>query len=151
MSKVSSWILEEEAVAEIWTGTLGLVSSVGIVKEFSELMREEEAGMEVISTRLIDLTPSSKETDQQVSILPFGIDFNSLDVEPYKILATADDFSKLRLYRYPCIQVNSGCVEAIGHSSHVTNVKWSKMDSYVYSTGGEDQCVLQWKVVRKYK
>jgi WD40 repeat protein len=61
-----------------------------------------------------------------------------LGIEPYRILATADDFSKLRLYRYPCIFVNSGYLQADGHSSHVTNVKWSKKDTFVYSTGGED-------------
>ena len=29
------------------------------------------------------------------------------------------------------------------HSEHVTNVKWN--DSYLFSTGGYDQCVMQWR------
>lgn len=69
--------------------------------------------------------------------------------DDYNILATADDFSKIRLYRYPCITKNSDYVGGDGHSSHVTNVKWSKNDTYLYSTGGEDQCVFQWRVFRK--
>jgi len=33
-----------------------------------------------------------------------------------------------------------------GHSSHVTNVKWSCQDKFLFSTGGEDNCVFQWTV-----
>ena len=32
-----------------------------------------------------------------------------------------------------------------GHSEHVTNVKWSADGSYLFSAGGYDQCIMQWK------
>jgi len=41
---------------------------------------------------------------------------------------------------------DSKAVEGKGHSSHVTMVKWSKDDSFLYSTGGNDNCVFQWSV-----
>ena len=67
----------------------------------------------------------------------------------YQILSTGDDDSLIRLYRYPCLEKNSGCVEGRGHAEHVTNTKWSSKDTYLYSAGGEDQCVMQWRVNSK--
>ena len=62
------------------------------------------------------------------------------------ILAAVDDFGKLRLLRYPCTEEKSKAVEGRGHSSHVTNVKFSLDDRFVITTGGNDQCVFQWKL-----
>jgi microtubule-associated protein-like 6 len=70
---------------------------------------------------------------------------NSYDTG-YRLLATADDKSKVNLYRYPCINKTSKAVVGIGHSSHVTCVRFAKNDSYLFTTGGEDQCVMQWKL-----
>ena len=67
----------------------------------------------------------------------------------YYLLASADDFSKVRLLRYPSIIKGSESVEGVGHSSHVTNVKFGPKDDYLFSTGGEDNCVFQWKVTAK--
>lgn len=64
----------------------------------------------------------------------------------YKIIATADDSSNVRLYKYPCLKKGSESVIGKGHSSYVTNVKWCLKDEYLVSTGGEDQCVMLWKV-----
>jgi WD40 repeat protein len=41
---------------------------------------------------------------------------------------------------------NSEFVQGKGHSSHVTNVRWMKNDEHIISVGGEDQCVMVWKV-----
>jgi microtubule-associated protein-like 6 len=67
----------------------------------------------------------------------------------YHLLASADDFSKIRLLRYPSIVKGSEAIVGVGHSSHVTNVKFSVKDDYIFSTGGEDNCVFQWKVAPK--
>ena len=64
----------------------------------------------------------------------------------YRLLAVATDFKKIQLYRYPVLVKNSDCFIAIGHGSHVTNVRFSNDDAYLLSTGGEDQCVMQWRV-----
>lgn len=39
----------------------------------------------------------------------------------------------------------SPCKSYLGHSSHVTKVKFSFDDSLVFSTGGGDKCVMTWK------
>lgn len=64
----------------------------------------------------------------------------------YPLLATADDKSNIRIYRMPVLKKNSDSVTGYGHSSHVTNVRFMCNDEILISTGGEDQCVFQWKV-----
>lgn len=63
-----------------------------------------------------------------------------------EVVACADDFSQIRIYKFPCLKREQGSIVLSGHSSHVTNVKFNSEDSYLYSTGGEDQCVMQWKI-----
>eukprot|EP01006_Ploeotia_vitrea_P014079 TRINITY_DN37392_c0_g1_i1.p1 TRINITY_DN37392_c0_g1~~TRINITY_DN37392_c0_g1_i1.p1 ORF type:complete len:741 (+),score=138.60 TRINITY_DN37392_c0_g1_i1:114-2336(+) len=74
-----------------------------------------------------------------------------------RYLATAEDSGLVKLFNYPCI--GSGLDRrgklkrrpkshrASAHSSHVTNVVWSKDDRYVLSAGGSDLSVGQWAVV----
>ena len=64
----------------------------------------------------------------------------------YELLACADDFGKVKVLRYPSIQKGSEGVVGVGHSSHVTCVKFGPKDDVIFSTGGEDNCVFQWKV-----
>lgn len=64
----------------------------------------------------------------------------------YHLLASADDKSLVKVFRYPCIKKGSEFVTGRGHSSHVTTTRWSYDDQYIFSTGGEDNCVFQWKV-----
>jgi len=58
--------------------------------------------------------------------------------EDYRIIARGDDFGKVSIMRYPYIVDKSEYNEYRGHSSHVTNVKFSPHDKYLYSAGGED-------------
>eukprot|EP00163_Fabomonas_tropica_P034258 TRINITY_DN93_c0_g1_i1.p1 TRINITY_DN93_c0_g1~~TRINITY_DN93_c0_g1_i1.p1 ORF type:complete len:2052 (-),score=797.91 TRINITY_DN93_c0_g1_i1:729-6884(-) len=63
------------------------------------------------------------------------------------LLATADDFGFVKIFRYPADDVPRQVHKKyIGHSSHVTNVRWTADDKYLLSVGGNDQCVFQWKV-----
>lgn len=94
-----------------------------------------------------------------------GSDVNAVDRSPDgKLLASVDDFGKVNLYKYPAIQKGgSQHNQYIGHSSHVTNVKWlhaisndaaatsssrSQVEGtdYLISTGGNDKSVFVWKV-----
>jgi len=59
-------------------------------------------------------------------------------LEDNKKIAVADDFGKVRVYKYPCLDKGSECVILNGHSSHVTCVKWEDEDRWLFSTGGED-------------
>jgi len=61
------------------------------------------------------------------------------------VLATADDFGKVKLFKYPCVIEHASSKEHMGHSSHVTKVKFSAGDNYVVSTGGNDKTVLIWE------
>lgn len=81
-----------------------------------------------------------------------GTDINAVDrssslyAGDMKLLATGDDHGKVRLLEYPCVVKNSQGVIGRGHSSHVTNVKFSSNDKLLISTGGEDQTILQWEI-----
>merc|ERR1711865_405993 len=76
-----------------------------------------------------------------------GTDINALDRSAsQKLIATSDDYGKLKLFRYPCLTKGCGAAEFRGHSSHVTNVKFSLGDTHLISTGGNDKCVFQWKL-----
>lgn len=64
------------------------------------------------------------------------------------LLASADDFGSINLFRYPVIDANVKTVKhnvSKGHSSHVMNVRWTCGDEYLISVGGGDKCVFQWK------
>ena len=52
------------------------------------------------------------------------------------LLAAGNDNGKLAVYNYPATIKSSKFVECRGHSSHVTNVRWNKDDSYILSVGG---------------
>jgi WD40 repeat protein len=61
------------------------------------------------------------------------------------ILATADDFGKVKLFKYPCVVEKASSKEYIGHSSHVTRVRFSANDKFVISAGGNDKTVIVWE------
>uniref|UniRef100_A0A1B6CDP9 Uncharacterized protein n=1 Tax=Clastoptera arizonana TaxID=38151 RepID=A0A1B6CDP9_9HEMI len=77
-----------------------------------------------------------------------GTDVNSCErSHDSRLLATADDFGKVKLYSYPVTQPKSLCHTYGGHSSHVTNVSFLHDDSRLISIGGKDTSVLQWRIV----
>lgn len=81
-----------------------------------------------------------------------GSDINSVDrshdaiSDGYELLASADDKGMVKVFRFPSIVENSESVVGVGHSSHVTKVKFNFDDTYLLSTGGNDTSVMQWKV-----
>ena len=62
------------------------------------------------------------------------------------LVATADDYGKVKLFRYPCIVPRAACRVYGGHSSHVTNISFTWSNDRVITTGGSDCAVFQWKV-----
>lgn len=81
-----------------------------------------------------------------------GTDINAVDRSKtqynggMRLLASGDDNGMVRILEYPCVVKNSQSVKGRGHSSHVTNVQFSKDDKILISTGGEDQTILEWTV-----
>lgn len=79
-----------------------------------------------------------------------GTDINSVTRSHNKqLLATADDFGKVKLFRYPCIVPRADHRPYGGHSSHVTNIGFTANDAWLISTGGDDRAVFQWEVVHE--
>lgn len=62
------------------------------------------------------------------------------------VLATGDDFGKVKLFSSPACHQKARCLEYGGHSSHVTAIGFLHDDSRLISTGGRDTAVMQWVV-----
>uniref|UniRef100_A0A3Q1BB23 HELP domain-containing protein n=1 Tax=Amphiprion ocellaris TaxID=80972 RepID=A0A3Q1BB23_AMPOC len=61
------------------------------------------------------------------------------------VLVTGDDLGLVKLYRFPCIRKGAKFKKYIGHSAHVTNVRWSHDLQWVLTTGGADHALFQWR------
>jgi echinoderm microtubule-associated protein-like 6 len=61
-------------------------------------------------------------------------------------MVTCDDFGKIKLFKYPCPLENSGYYKYSGHTSFVTNVRFTYDSSYVISVGGDELSIFQWRV-----
>ncbi|CAK66752.1 unnamed protein product (macronuclear) [Paramecium tetraurelia] len=74
--------------------------------------------------------------------------YNEKDKPPdnYHLIATGDDNSQIKVFRYPCVKKESAYILGKGHSSHITNIAWSMEDHYLFSIGGEDNSIFQWKI-----
>jgi WD40 repeat protein len=62
------------------------------------------------------------------------------------LIATGDDFRRVKIFKYPCPKERSKFKEYKGHSEFVTNVKFSKDGSWLYTVGGLDKAVCQFEV-----
>ncbi len=62
-----------------------------------------------------------------------------------KILATGDDYGLVKLFKYPCTVEKAKYQKFSGHSSHVCKIRFSKLDKFLISVGGNDKCVFIWE------
>lgn len=83
-------------------------------------------------------------------VFPPGTDgshVNGVDRSKGKgVFATADDYGLVNLYRNPCL-TGAKPKSYRGHSEHVVRVRFDDSDTRMYSIGGYDRTVMQWKVV----
>ena len=91
---------------------------------------------------------------------PEGYMLNSCDKSKGgDLLVVGEDSSQIKLYKYPCTGtfVKSGRDPklggakgnvAIGHGSHVSNVRFAFDDTKVVSVGGDDNATMVWSVDR---
>lgn len=76
-----------------------------------------------------------------------GSDINTVDrANSKKYLATGDDYSKVKVFRYPVCNKRQLYNEYKGHSSHVTGLKWSYDDKILISIGGLEKSIIQWNI-----
>ncbi|XP_050666852.1 echinoderm microtubule-associated protein-like 2 isoform X2 [Leptidea sinapis] len=74
-----------------------------------------------------------------------GTDINSCArSHDSRLVATGDDFGKVKLFAYPVTQPKSLCHQYGGHSSHVTRVRFLADDTRLLSAGGNDTALMQW-------
>jgi len=62
-----------------------------------------------------------------------------------KLIATADDFGLVNIYRNPCCNLKHKAKSYCGHSEHVVRVIFSKDCQKLFSIGGYDKSVIQWR------
>ncbi|KAK3717333.1 hypothetical protein QZH41_011562 [Actinostola sp. cb2023] len=65
----------------------------------------------------------------------------------YVLLASGDDFGMVKLFNYPVSNRGARFRQYGGHSSHVTNVRWTHDDRALVSTGGLDTALIVWERV----
>lgn len=76
-------------------------------------------------------------------------DVNSVDLTKDKtLLATGDDFGFVKVFEFPVKGKNAKFKKYVGHSAHVTNVRWTNDDSRLISVGGADTSVMVWSHAR---
>ncbi|KAL7025362.1 hypothetical protein ACKWTF_013453 [Chironomus riparius] len=88
---------------------------------------------------------------ETIGIWPEGADGTDINVVnrnfDKSLMATGDDFGKVKLFTYPASKPKSLSYTYGGHSSHVTNLSFLHDDTRLISTGGADTAVLQWAII----
>lgn len=79
-------------------------------------------------------------------IYPSGEDgshINGVDAtKDMKLLATADDFGLVNIYRYPCVSLKHKARSYCGHSEHVVRSIFSQDGQKLFTIGGYDKAVI---------
>lgn len=67
-------------------------------------------------------------------------------IDDNQLVACGNDDGMIRVFRYPACVENAASKQLDGHSSHVTKVAFNQENTYLFSTGGNDTTVMQWKI-----
>jgi len=82
-----------------------------------------------------------------------GSDINAVDTSnDKKLIAAADDFGSVCVYKAPILNNSADCRRLTGHSEHVPRVRFWQSETnpeerYMISAGGNDKTYIQWKQV----
>lgn len=61
-------------------------------------------------------------------------------------LVTADDFGLVNVFNYPVEHPSSAARSYSGHSEHVVRVEFSRDGKRLFSVGGQDKTLVQWRI-----
>eukprot|EP01027_Heterolobosea_sp_BB2_P004130 GEZU01006275.1.p1 GENE.GEZU01006275.1~~GEZU01006275.1.p1 ORF type:complete len:106 (+),score=32.77 GEZU01006275.1:171-488(+) len=76
-----------------------------------------------------------------------GTDIDCLDVSfKNNLIVAGDDFGNVLLFNYPTWKAKAAHKKFKGHSAHVKNVTFSADGERVFSAGGRDMTIIQWKL-----
>ncbi|XP_037602711.1 echinoderm microtubule-associated protein-like 5 isoform X2 [Sebastes umbrosus] len=62
-------------------------------------------------------------------------------------IVTGDDFGMVKLFDFPCPEKFGKHKRFLGHSAHLTNVRFTNGDRFVVSAGGDDRSLFVWRCV----
>ena len=62
------------------------------------------------------------------------------------LLACADEYGGVKVFRYPCLERVAKYADLQGHALHVTSVRFNANDTYLFSLGGSDRALMQWRL-----
>jgi len=83
-------------------------------------------------------------------IQPIGVDGTHINgvcrSNNKRLLASGDDWRLVNIFRNPAL-AKAKPKSYIGHAEHVTRVAFSKKDDMLFSVGGSDRTLMQWKIV----
>jgi len=61
------------------------------------------------------------------------------------LLASGDDYGLLNIYNYPVLDNTHEAVSYTGHSEHVTRAAFNADGTKLWTVGGQDKTLIQWK------
>ena len=64
-----------------------------------------------------------------------------------KLLLSCDDEGRLHVFKYPCVVKGSASVSRHVHTGPLIIARFSNTDKLVFSCGGPDRTICQWKVI----
>lgn len=76
------------------------------------------------------------------------VDRSNQPIGDVKLVATGNDDGDVKVFRYPSVSEASQFLALKAHSSHCTKVRFNKKDTHLFSLGGNDTSVMQWRINR---
>lgn len=90
-------------------------------------------------------TPDASNVDLALKVIQAN-EFDSGDGVPGGgYLVTADDFSIVKLFNYPVVWDDAPYKAFRGHASHILCIRFNCNDRLVFSAGGHDRGIYQWR------
>jgi WD40 repeat protein len=72
---------------------------------------------------------------------------NSSDIsKDGRLLAVVSENGNLEIFKHPCVDNGAQPVLVLAHSCHVTSVRFSSDGKYLFTVGGRDRLMMQWRV-----